>query len=443
MNHDYYVNVPSDGICVEDVAKHIADNHWVNDVYWTVRQVVADSAEYTEPPYLHVTIQGFYTQNDIENGNLKEIIENIDERLDDLEIIGEAVDQIENALPMYAEKAASGSPITMKNVLGYLNEQGVYTATDAQQSTVTEKIKCQPGDVFYYYGQSSDSVVTCQWYRADGTVLSSEKIGSGAYDKQIFTAPANADSVVFTSYIVITADNHPGLFVTQDINKSPLTMKKWYPCGDSFTAGEFTGISDSVFTDGMYSGRSKTYPYHIGQRTGIVIYRGSTSGETMATYTNGTVVFSNPEYAYGYKSVSSDADYITLWFGINDSGHNIAIGTIDDDDNTTFYGAWNVVLSDLITRCTKAHIGIIVSNNLAQSYVDAVIAIAKKWGVPYLDLNYDNNVPLMHYSLRPDASADVKALRNSQFAISAENHHPNLLAHEYESYFIEKWLLSL
>lgn len=45
--------------------------------------------------------------------------------------------------------------------------------------------------------------------------------------------------------------------------------------------------------------------------------------------------------------------------------------------------------------------------------------------------------------LRPDASDAVKALRNAQFYISDSNHHPNTLAHEYESYFIEKWLLTL
>ena len=231
----------------------------------------------------------------------------------------------------------------------------------------------------------------------------------------------------------------------KDTYNSPLTWKKWYPCGDSFTAGEFEsgGLTDYTFTSGRYAGRQKTYAYHIGNRTGIDIKRGSTSGATIAQYSGGTIVFSNADYAYGYKAVADDADYVTLWFGINDSGRNIPIGTIDDDDNTTFYGAWNVVLDDLTTRCTKAHIGIIVSNNLAATYVDAVIAIAKKWGIPYLDLNYDNSVPLMHYSLRPDASAEIKAKRNTQFAISAENHHPNLEAHEYESYFIEKWLLSL
>lgn len=187
----------------------------------------------------------------------------------------------------------------------------------------------------------------------------------------------------------------------------------------------------------------KTYPHHIGNRTHAYVKSISVSGETMAMYSGGSVVFSKEDYQYGYKSIASDADYITLWFGINDSGHNIPIGELTDSVNTTYYGAWNVVLSDLITRCTKAHIGIIISNNLNATYVDATIAIAKKWGIPYLDLNYDNSVPLMHYSLRPDASNEIKALRNSKFAIGENNHHPNLEAHEYESYFIEEWLKTL
>lgn len=355
-------------------------------------------------------------------------------------------------LPQYGAEIAESSrrletnpPLATHIVDGYLNQNGTYSDTAGMKSRVTDKIKCSAGDRFYYYGICSSGVVACMWFNANDEIIGYEKPSHGDYAQVEFVAPENSAKALFTSYIGKQyADPSLIVIMNKDTYNSPLTWKTWYPCGDSFTFGDFAGIDDYRFTSGRYVGYNKTYPYHIGNRTNINVKRASVSGETMAAYSGGTVVFSDENYAYGYKSVANDADYVTLWFGINDSGHSIPIGTIDDDDNTTFYGAWNVVLDDLTTRCTKAHIGIIVSNNLSASYVDAVIAVAKKWGIPYLDLNYDNNIPLMHCSLRPDASDAIKEKRNAQFAINyGTNNHPNLLAHEYESYFIEEWLKTL
>ena len=105
-----------------------------------------------------------------------------------------------------------------------------------------------------------------------------------------------------------------------------------------------------------------------------------------------------------YKTIDEDVDYITLYYGINDSHHRpsstgsdgedqtgiIHLGTIDDTDNTTFYGAWNVVLEYLIAHHPYAHIGILVSNGCeTDDYRLATIEVAKKWGIPYIDLNGD------------------------------------------------------
>ena len=62
-----------------------------------------------------------------------------------------------------------------------------------------------------------------------------------------------------------------------------------------------------------------------------------------------------------YKAIPKDADYITLWFGINDSGHT-NLGELADTTNLTFYGAWNVVLEYLIKNYPFAKIGIIITD---------------------------------------------------------------------------------
>ena len=44
--------------------------------------------------------------------------------------------------------------------------------------------------------------------------------------------------------------------------------KKWVACGDSFTEGAFQGIEgeDTTFSEGLYAGEKKVYPFFIGRR---------------------------------------------------------------------------------------------------------------------------------------------------------------------------------
>ena len=73
----------------------------------------------------------------------------------------------------------------------------------------------------------------------------------------------------------------------------------------------------------------------------------------------------------------------------------------------------------------------------------AEIAIANKWGRPFIDRNGDERTPMMHRSTNPNHSQDAKNARLSAFRISASNTHPNAKAYEYESTFIENFLRTL
>lgn len=232
-----------------------------------------------------------------------------------------------------------------------------------------------------------------------------------------------------------------------------LDGKKWVACGDSFTAGSFADslTNDYTFTDGKYSGQYKVYPYWIGNRNnGLTVINEAISGSTMGAGENGI----NPFSGTRYTEIPTDADYITLMFGINDSGHNVPLGTINDTDNTTFYGAWNVVLEYFINNFPFSHIGIIVGPGMqtanGQQYANAEIEIAKKWGIPYLNIQFESGgekIPLMLRTSNSDVSASVKALRNTQQYVNPStetpNYHPNEKAHEFESSFIEAWLRTL
>ena len=77
-------------------------------------------------------------------------------------------------------------------------------------------------------------------------------------------------------------------------------------------------------------------------------------------------------------------------------------------------------------------------------YRDKTIAIAKKYGIPYIDLNGDERTPAMHRTCNPDIATSVKqSLMNKWSVNPGSNTHPNARAHEYESKFIESFLRSL
>lgn len=162
------------------------------------------------------------------------------------------------------------------------------------------------------------------------------------------------------------------------------------------------------------------------------------SGTTM--YNNGN---SNAFSVYQYKKIPEDADYITLMFGLNEI--NAPIGTIDDTTNETVMGAWNITLEYIIKNHPYAKIGIIISDAwLSKSLYNAIIEIAKSWGIPYLDLRNDIKVPLgINGRLNNKVKTKVRDLRNQAFQMTDSDSHPNPKGHEYRSTFIENFLRSL
>lgn len=244
-----------------------------------------------------------------------------------------------------------------------------------------------------------------------------------------------------------------------------LRGKKWVIFGDSFTNGGYNasdGYEANVykFQSGKFVGKNIVYPYIIAERTGINIVSFFQGGRTLANPADGSFTNSitNPSGNCYYQTIPEDADYITIYLGINDSHHEsgtsgtdgedvtgvIPLGTIDDTDASTFFGAWNVVLPWLMTNRPNAHIGIIVSNGVDRvEYRTATIAAAKKWGIPYLDLNGDERCPAMIRSKNPDVSDAAKAVIDAKWRVTETNTHPNTAAHYFQSTFIENWLRTL
>ena len=232
-----------------------------------------------------------------------------------------------------------------------------------------------------------------------------------------------------------------------------LKGKKWAVCGDSFSAG--TAIEETI-QDGIYKGYKPTYQYLIANRNAMKIQPLFVGGRTIAKPQDDS--FTNCLANY-YTTIDADADYITIYLGLNDSNHSgsgssseygedttgeIPLGTISDNTVNTFYGAWNVILDWLIVNRPNAKIGIIVPTGCrTDDYRLAVIECAKKHGVPYIDLNGDERTPAMIHTTNPNISGTVKTALINKWRVSESNAHPNAQAHAYESTFIENFLRSL
>lgn len=202
--------------------------------------------------------------------------------------------------------------------------------------------------------------------------------------------------------------------------------KSWCACGDSITAGH-KGDMDEY-------GVKKSYQYYIGKRNGMLIYTDAVSGSTM-TNVEGKSPFSVDRY----KNLPAELDYITLWFGINDSNY-AELGTIDDTDNTTFYGAYKIVLNYLIATYPLAKIGLVVTYGATTTFKKAIRDIGVKYGIPVLDFTAAS-VPVFSEKNSTGIYADVVSSRKATFL--ADGTHPNDAGYQYLSTFFEHWLRSL
>ena len=237
-------------------------------------------------------------------------------------------------------------------------------------------------------------------------------------------------------------------------NNDILYGKKWVACGDSFTAGYFDIYVDSDGHKGTMSdafdklnGVWKTYPYWVQEKTGIVAdwKTCAAGGIDFTNITGATTPFSDNTTRWNYTKIPSDADYVTLAFGLNETDLTAEqIGQAGDTTNETLWGAYDVVIKSILTNNPYTKIGIIILDAwMSQSYHDALVEIANYYDIPYLDLKSDAQVPVGINGKFGTHSTDVEEIRTDAFTLTTSNAHPNLKAHKYRSTFIENFLRSL
>jgi len=160
-----------------------------------------------------------------------------------------------------------------------------------------------------------------------------------------------------------------------------------------------------------------------------------------------------PPLTARYKNIPA-ADMIFIFMGTNDYGHETPLGTIEDSEDVSFYGAWNVIIPEiqemhpdskiiLITPTRRYGFGVSTSSgepftfdylpngkgHSLPDYVNAIKDIAAKYSLKLIDL----------YSLlgsKLDASDE-----NIKTLYMPDGLHPNSFGHKLIADTIEDWLI--
>ena len=320
-----------------------------------------------------------------------------------------------------------------------------WTATSGQ-AKYTNAIPVQAGDEFDYTGFAKWSIAGVVWSDSSGNLLSNEQYADGDNPKTVrVTAPAGAAFVRFFSFSYGTATLVVTKITKEEeeeavLNSNLLWGKKYVACGDSFTEGAYSSKTEETWSDQYQT--YKTYPFWIASRNNMALVNEAKSGSDFTNISGANNAFSVSRY----KAVPTDADYITLMFGLNETGigtDSALIGTNTDTTNVTLWGAYNIVFEYFLTNMPYAKIGVIIADAwMPENYANAVKEICKYWGIPYLDLKGDN-VPMGIGGRYTATSSKARELRNNAFQVSADDSHPNIKAHEYRSTIIENFLRSL
>lgn len=358
----------------------------------------------------------------------------------------------------------------------FLNAVGV--VTEAKGYIITHKIYVQPNEQYVskYTSAASLARIGCAFNEADEfvTTFSAQQSDDGAYVE--FTIPNN-DTISYIrlnygSYekdtiMVVKGTEYPTEYVPYIEPYSELRNSvrlggehiKQVQDGMNCETNPLTGKNISFNGDSICygAGASGGYGKIIAERNGMTYQNIAQSGATIATGTT----FSNGNNRHWICNTIADmdetADIVIVEGGVNDASLKVPLGALasigSTYDTTTFYGAFEYMLSQLLKRFAGKKIGYIAVHKMVDgflsrpihstgdtSYYDAAKACCEKWGVPFLDLN--TTVP--PWAFFTDArDAELAVLRNT-YTLNGDGWHPN--DEGYKKYYvpkIEAWLKTL
>lgn len=186
---------------------------------------------------------------------------------------------------------------------------------------------------------------------------------------------------------------------------------KWAVFGDSLTEKTFRAAT--------------SYYDYVSQELGcqVVNYGASGTGYARTDSNFMTRILNVDKTAF---------DVLTIFGSFNDAGAGLDIGSPTDTGTSTLCGCINTTIDNfysvapyrvlgLVTPCPWATIP--PDNTWGQNYADAIIAIAKRRGIPYMDLFRESGI-------RPWAGSAYLEMYYKEGNEQDTGVHPNSLGHK-------------
>lgn len=337
---------------------------------------------------------------------------NEEEKSKQIEVSGEQIVDAVNKIPtieadiksnassisrVYADEMMNRAAIEELTTRTSDAETAISSMTEAIQKNVTdiEEVNSQidelknstPGG-----GGSSEEVEALSGrVESIETALDGHTVKSDVPENAVFTDTIYDDSEVKED---IERNKTDILSVKNEYEKNPLHGKKVSFLGDSICAGSEA--------EGRYFGG---YGRIIAERNGMVYENVARGGATITAKTYTSEGVAKPWLCRMVENMSVDSDYVIVEGGINDAwhwqSHGLEIGSISNGytaelDDTTYYGAFESMLKQLITRFKGKKIGYIAvpkimkyydSERNAPNFYHIAMECCAKWGVPVCDLN--------------------------------------------------------
>ena len=126
-------------------------------------------------------------------------------------------------------------------------------------------------------------------------------------------------------------------------------------------------------------------------------------GNTIGMGVNGSCYSTKSDFGMEHEPLPTryqkitQTDLIFLALGTNDFGRNTPMGSIEDQEDISFYGAVNFILNELEKQCPDSRVILMTpiirydktQNALGlklQDYIDAIKAVGAKRGLPVVDM---------------------------------------------------------
>ena len=186
-------------------------------------------------------------------------------------------------------------------------------------------------------------------------------------------------------------------------------------------------LGDSITEGACLEDWNNVYWMRLGRETGATVRGYGIGGTRIAPRLNperpGEEGFGQ-YFGSRVAGMDPDADIVVVWGGTNDFGHgDVPLGTMDDRDNTTFYGALHCLYRDLWEKFPKAQIVVMTplhrvgehdtlnehGNPVIAPFKvirDTIIEVAAYYSFPVVDLyaisNLNPELPIIKETFMPD-----------------------------------------